>query len=197
MRQVRARCVATVAALLVVPAAHGQEPDVPGGVPEHYGALNTYAEGEVVEVAEGGRVLLLKVPRPGDSLFGPPRRGSGEGRDRLGDPRTLAGLPGPGADSFGRTLLVVIIRYAQGWVFIDDPDGGPQRRVRLDDARETFAEGQLFQIGPAPELTSNAVDTAIASQTFGAGTVRTQGTLPAKAIEGWVYVRLNRYRQRE
>lgn len=169
--------------------AQEETSDIPSGVPDHYPALRIYAEGEILEVLNGGRALRILAPARDEHLFGD---GRSDPRDPLGTGgvRSLPGLP-------RRAPLVVNMRSAQGWLFIDDPQGGPQERVRLDHGRELFAPGQLIEIGPAPGLESEATEGRVRSQTTAAGLTRTVSTVLSISVTGWVYVRLNRFKEGE
>lgn len=167
--------------------AQSQEepPAIPSGVPEHYPALRIYVEGEILEVLAGGRALRLLAPASDGHLFGD---GRSDPRDPFGSGgvRELTRMP-------RRSEVIVSLRNAQGWLFIDDPDGGPQERIRLDYGREMFAPGQLVEIGPAPGLTSEASDASISRQTTVSGLTTSTRTLLSVTVTGWVYIRLNRF----
>jgi len=178
-------------ALAAGASAQSQEepPEIPSGVPEHYSALRIYAEGEILEVLDGGRTLMILAPTRDRHLIG-------DGLSNPSDPFGSGGL----RDVTGPARLsevMVRLRNAQGWLFIDDPDGGPQERIRLDYGREVFAPGQLVEIGPAPGLPSEASEGVINSQTTALGLTTGVRTLLSVSVTGWVYIRLNRFRERE
>jgi len=168
--------------------AQSQEepPEIPRGVPEHYAALRIYAEGEILEVLNGGRALRILAPARGAHLFG-------DGRSAPRDPlpsieRSVAGLD-------ARDEIIVNLRDAQGWLFIDDPDGGPQERVRMDEGRKIFAPGQTVEIGPAPGLASGATDGTITTQSSWAGQTTSTRVVLSKSVRGWIYIRINRFKE--
>lgn len=166
-----------------------EPPEIPSGVPEHYPALRIYVEGEILAVLDGGKALRLLAPAPAGHLFGD---GRSDPRDPfgVGGVRALTRVP-------RRNEVIVNLRNAQGWLFIDDPDGGPQERIRLDYGREIFAPGQLVEIGPAPGLTSEASEGSISSQTTASGLTTGVRMLFSVSVKGWVYIRLNRFKERE
>lgn len=169
--------------------AQSQEepPEIPSGVPEHYPALRIYAEGEILEVLDGGRVLRILAPAQDGHLFGD---GRSDPRDPFGSGgvRSLTNMPRRGE-------VVVSLRNAHGWLFIDDPDGGAQERVRLDYGRDVFAPGQFIEIGPAPGLPSEAADASIHSQTTIFGLTTSVRIVLSVSVNGWVYIRLNRFKE--
>lgn len=177
--------------LASLPAAAAQERDrfdqeVPRGVPEHYVAADVYIQGEIVEVLDGGFTLLLDE-RGDEDLFGP-FGGTGGGSTPGQSFESFIGIE-PGG------LTVVHIEAAQGWLFFDDPEGGPQRRIRLLDARDLFQPGHVVQIGRAPGRPSSASHAPVSAQgrsPRGAGGSFIEfRTRKRVAIEGWVFVRLN------
>lgn len=171
---------------LAVPQEDRFERDVPRGVPEHYAATEVYVQGEIVEVLDGGFTLLLDE-RTDEDLFGP-----------FGDTGGGAS-PGQSFDSFigigAEGLTIVQLGSAQGWLFFDDPDGGPQRRIRLIEGRDLLRPGYVIQVGRAPGRPSSASHAPVSAQ---GRTGRSAGgsslefrTRKRVAIEGWVFVRLN------
>ncbi len=180
---------ATVLALAAGASAQPQDepPEIPSGVPEHYSALRIYAEGEILEVLDGGRTLMILAPTRGGHLFG-------DGRSDPADPLGSGGLRGL-TTSPRLNKVVVRLRNAQGWLFIDDPDGGPQERIRMDYGREVFAPGQLVEIGPAPGLPSEASEGSINSQATASGLTTGVRTVLSVSVTGWIYIRLNRFKE--
>jgi hypothetical protein len=190
----RDRALAAVAlyALLGAFPAVGQErdfrqQDVPSSVPEHYVAGQVYVQGRIYDVADGGMTLMLEERSDAD-LFGPFGATGG------------GGTPADSFDSFigiedGGLTLVTLARV-QGWLFIDDPEGGPQQRIRLIEARDLFEPGQIVQIGRAPGMPSSASHAPVSASgrtRRGAnGGFQEFRTRKRVALEGWVYVRLNR-----
>ncbi len=160
------------------------EEGVPSGVPDYYAARRLYAEGEILEVLAQGRRLRIGPLGPGgrevDRRPGAP--------DRSGvDESVLIGGGG----------LLVDLEKTKGWIFVDDPEGGPQRRIRLDRGRHLFTPGQIVRIGPAPGLESSASAFGASSRTASGFAVGGRATTPGLAVRGWIYVRLTPFRQQE
>ncbi len=181
--------LAVVSGSLLLPPgslAEAQEDaqEIPSGVPEHFPALRIYVEGEILAVEDGGRTLRLLAPGSDGHLFG----------DGRSDPRAPIGSGGV-RGSPGRKEVVVSLRRVQGWLFIDDEDGGEQQRIRLDRGREVFAPGQLVEIAPAPGLSSGVSEGSVRSQTTAPGLLSGSGLVRSVSVKGWVYIRLNRFRQ--
>lgn len=154
------------------------------GVPDHYSALRTYIEGAVLEVSADGTTLLIEQQNPIE-LVAP-----GDPLER--DPRNA--MASDSMDELQRGLARVSLRHAKGWVFIDDPDGGPQRRVRLADFRLQFRPGHVIEIGAAPGLKSGASEGHGQIQTAGGRGSSQTSTGLVVTISGWVYIRLNAWR---
>lgn len=181
--------VLVAAAVLPAPstAAGTRFQEVPAAVPEHYVGADTYAQGLIVEVGDGGMTLLLEEREDGDLFdpFGAPEGGSSPARSF----DSFIGI-----DSGG--LTAVVLARAQGWLFLDDPEGGPQQRIRLDDARDLFQPGGVVQIGRAAGLPSSASHVPVSMQgrtsSGPGGGFQEFRTRKRITIEGWVYVRLNR-----
>jgi hypothetical protein len=172
-------------------AAAQSQDSIPSGVPDHYPALRTYAEGEIIEVMDGGRALRIRPP-VGDRGFGGAIGDPGDSRDQ----GSL--LTQPQAIAFDRGEQIVIMRNVQGWLFIDDrDDDAPQERLRLDAGRERFAPGQYVEIGAAPGLKSGASEGSAQTQSFGVQGAGVAGTVPSITLSGWVYIRLNPFKADE
>lgn len=162
------------------------EQDVPPSVPEHFAASDPYIQGQIVEVLDGGLTLMLEE-RSDTDLFGP--FGDTGGGSSPGDSfESFIGIEGGG-------LTLVTLGRAQGWLFFDDPDGGPQRRIRLIEARDLFRPGYVVQIARAPGMPSSASHAPVSAQGRSrknpAGSFIEFRTRKRVTIEGWLYVRLN------
>lgn len=174
--------------LLAVPAAVGGTlQEIPDTVPEHYVGADTYVQGLIVEASDGGMALLVEERQDAD-LFDPFGARGGDSSP-AGSFDSFIGLD-PGG------LTAVVLGRAQGWLFVDDPDGGPQQRIPLEFARELLQPGGIVQIGRAAGLPSTASHVPVSMQgrtsTGPGGGFQEFRTRKRITIEGWVYVRLNR-----
>lgn len=156
------------------------------GVPEHYSATRTYVQGTVLDASADGMVLLIEQQNDVE-LFTP-----GAALER--DPANR--MASDASDSLRTGLAEVHLRGASGWVFIDDPDGGPQQRVRLADARQLFREGQVIQIGAVSGLRSTVSEGFAQTQSTRRGQIVPPSfeTALVLNVQGWVYIRLSSWR---
>jgi len=181
-----AATLALLAGVGSLPAAGAQN-----GVPDHYAGLRIYVQGEILEVLEGGFALLVQQQNKMEMFTGAdPFAGIDTRRE---DP-----MASDTGDGDARGPAVVRLYDAKGWVFIDDPEGGEQTKVRLDEARQLFRPGQVVQIGAAPGLPSSASHGSVSTQTTRRGQAPSGfgfRTPLVIGVTGWVYIRLNRFRE--
>lgn len=150
------------AMVLVVGSAPQNAPPDP---PEHYAAIQTWIQGRIVEIDKSGGVLRLVNADASEPLARPPEPG---GR-----------VP---------ATIVVELRYAKGWMYFDDPDGGPQQRFVLREGRNRLKIGQLIEIGR-----SNDYRGGVERQSVGANSGRWSAGGTHMKFEGWILVRVNEF----
>jgi hypothetical protein len=88
-----------------------------------------------------------------------------------------------------RAGTAVELRYAKGWVYFDDPDGGPQERVPLREARSRFRVGQMIEIGHST-IYSGGYDRGRIQLMTAGGIV----TVAQFKFRGTILLRVNPYR---
>lgn len=145
---------------LVWGSAAQQTPPKP---PEHYAAIETWVQGKIVEIDRSAGLVRI-VPADAADAFVRSREVMGR-------------VP-------GTTLLE--LRYAKGWVYFDDPDGGPQQRFVLREGRKRLEIGQLIEIGG-----SNDYRGGVQGQRAGIGNSRQAIGGAYMKFEGWILVRVN------
>lgn len=159
---------AAILLLLGLGAAQQSMPEPP----EHYAAIETWIEGEIVAMEHAGGVLHVVPTDPSD-----PRSDQSA--------RSLArGGPQPDAGSGDRAALLEL-RYAKGWMYFDDPDGGEQRRYNLREGRQRLRLGQHVAIGRANDFRGGHESSRV--NLGGMITTRFQ-------FEGWILVRVSPFR---
>lgn len=130
---------------------------------EHYAAIEIWTQGEIVEIDEAAGVLRLI---PADVSDASTRSTEVGGRV----PHTI----------------VVELRYAKGWMYFDDPDGGPQQRFVLREGRRQLRLGQFIEIGR-----SNDYRGGVESQSIGINNGPWSAGGTYMKFKGWILVRVN------
>lgn len=90
-------------------------------------------------------------------------------------------------------MALIELRYAKGWVYFDDPEGGGQLRVTLKEGRERLRVGQFIEIGRSKEFRGGYDSSSV--QVGGPnGTVITSTQWTFK---GWLLIRVTPFRDSE